>query len=371
MRWRTLFLKLHLYLGLATGLVLVVVCLTGALLAFEEELEVWLHPERHWVVPREARLPLDALVQRVQAQLPEVELSSVTVHADPRRSVELGGGRGGPVVYADPYTGQVLDHFRRQDTFFFQVMALHRWLLVRPVGKWIVGVSTLLFLIILISGVVLWWPRNRKQLRKRTRVAFRRGWKRLNHDLHVSVGIYVALLLFIMGLTGLAWSFEWVNDAIYRITGTRPERLTPPEVMADTSQAYPLERALQAAMHYDSTAVFYSVSRPRPGQAVAVRLLPADASHSRAFTTLFVDPASGAVLQAQPFAARNRGDQVRSWFYALHVGAFGGWPVRLIWFVASLLGATFPVTGFLIWWHKRRKSKRPRRMASVSTASIS
>ncbi len=136
--------------------------------------------------------------------------------------------------------------------------------------------------------------------------------------------------------------------------------------MADTSQAYPLERALQAAMHYDSTAVFYSVSRPRPGQAVAVRA-EADAPHSRAFTTLFVDPGCGTVLQTQPFAAHNRGDQVRSWFYAL----FGGWPVRLIWFVASLLGGTFPITGFLIWWHKRRKSKRPRKMASVSTASIS
>ena len=96
------------------------------------------------------------------------------------------------------------------------MMRLHRWLLDEykrdgsfSWGKSIVGYATLVLAIIIISGIVIWYPRNKKVLRNRLKVKTKAGWFRFFYDLHVSGGFYAALLLLILALTGLTWSFGW------------------------------------------------------------------------------------------------------------------------------------------------------------------
>lgn len=360
MSLRNLFLQIHLYLGLATGLVIAVVCFTGAVLAFEDEIEEALHPERYFVEPAAARLPLDEVVARIQAERPDLVISSVTVHDDPRRSLELSTGRGGPRAFADPYTGALLGTYVYNETFFYTMFALHRWLLAGDTGKLIVGVCTLLFLVILVSGVFVWWPKNRRQLQTRTKVTRTLGWKRFNFDLHVSLGIYAAVFLFIMAFTGLAWSFQWFNDGIYWVTRSPQTRTEPPQSAFQPNTApVSLEAAYQTASATLGPADYYSLSLPHDSAAaLSVRALPEDAAHERATTSLYLDQYSGDVLGVERFADRSLGARVRTTFYPLHVGSIYGWPTRILAFLACVLGATFPITGILIWINKRSKRWR-------------
>lgn len=99
---------------------------------------------------------------------------------------------------------------------------LHRWLLNPPpqkgassVGKMIVGISTLLMVVILVSGLVIWWPRTRKALNNRLKVSCCKGWRRFWYDSHVALGFYSTLFLLVMALTGLTWSFGWYRSFAY------------------------------------------------------------------------------------------------------------------------------------------------------------
>ena len=123
------------------------------------------------------------------------------------------------------YTGEIKGRNERSP-FFLTMFKLHRWLLdsAKPEGgifwgKMIVGISTIMFVFVLITGVVIWVPRTRKALNNRLKVVTNKGWKRFWYDLHVSAGIYATILLLIMGLTGLTWSFPWYRNAFYKVFG--------------------------------------------------------------------------------------------------------------------------------------------------------
>ena len=171
---RELFKKIHLWLSLPLGLIISVICLSGAVLVFEKE--------------------ITKAVQR--------ESDTVTTQSGEMRQ-------------------------RPKSLPFFQtVRKIHRWLLDPPaakgeksVGKVIVGVTTMAMVVVLVSGLVIWIPRSRKALKARLSVSVTKGWKRFLHDSHVSIGFYCTFLLLLMALTGLTWSFGWYREAAYSLTG--------------------------------------------------------------------------------------------------------------------------------------------------------
>src|SRR5690606_14581657 len=98
--------------------------------------------------------------------------------------------------YVDPYTGLVLGGREGPATEFFgTVMKVHRWLLIEgDVGKIIVGTSTIIFIFMLLSGIVLWWPIKLKNWKQGFKVKMNGKWKRTNHDLHNTLGFYSFIL---------------------------------------------------------------------------------------------------------------------------------------------------------------------------------
>lgn len=354
MNIRTVCLQIHLWLGLAAGLVIAVVCLTGALLTFERELTEAMNPHRYRVETRGDPLPLAEALRRAQAAQPELTIRGVTVHAGPGRTLEMpieGGGQ----LFVDPYDGTVIERFDYAESGWHTVMALHRWLLGGDVGKLIVGVSVLAFLAILITGVWVWWPKSRAQLRERTRITTRRGWRRLNFDLHVALGIWAAVFLFAMAFTGLQWSFKWFNGAMYAVAGTT-EISREPAPAPQPGVEYASLDAVHAAAAAAVTSPVHRIGLPKePGAAFVVRVLPDDAANDYATELLYVDPYRAEVVGHKTAADHQGGQRLRWWFHVIHFGTIGGWPTQLIWFIAALLGATFPITGALIWINRHRK----------------
>lgn len=366
------FRTIHLYLSLAAGLVIMVVCFTGAVLVFEKEMQMTIYPERYYVKATGENATLAQMEQNLKKQVASVQVTSAKVYADPSRSVEFsytikksgkGEGKGtNSQAFMNPYTGELISLYSYRKTFFYKMFALHRWLLADDIGKIIVGISTLLFLFILLTGIVLWFPKNVKILKQRLTLRWDAGWKRINHDLHIVIGFYTAIFLFAFAFTGLAWSFKWFNDGIYWVTGTtnKPAKLPLSTVGIDTI-AISLDDALTAARKERPDAKFFQINKAKgDSAAISITLLSKNAPHERATDQLFIDQYSGALLGQLKFRDRNLGQRVRSTFYPIHVGSIAGLAGRIIAFLSCIAGFTFPITGVIMWINRLKVKQKKR-----------
>ena len=213
---RDCFRKFHLWVSVPFGLVISITCFTGALLVFEDEIASLCGKGVATVIPAGEPLSLNVVADRVGATLPsDVEVKGIVIPNSPDEAYKVNLSKPKKAaVYVNQYTGEVIGKDERL-SFFQNVFRLHRWLMDSNPGegkifwgKMIVGASTLAFVVILITGLVIWWPRNRKMLKNRMLIAVKRGKNRFWYDLHVAGGFYTLLLLLAMTLTGLNWSFK-------------------------------------------------------------------------------------------------------------------------------------------------------------------
>lgn len=226
---KKLFRKIHLWLSVPLGIFITLICFSGATLVYEQEITQCLRHSLYYVDEvKPATLPVDTLMARVQATLPDtVQATGITILPDPERTwqVNLSAPRRAS-VFVDPYTAEVKGRNERL-AFFDTMFRLHRWLLgpsqgedgAMPVGKAIVGIATLGLVIILLTGILMWLTNRRKPLRKSLTISFTKGWPRFWHDLHVAGGIYATVFLLAIALTGLTWSFGWYRTGFYALFG--------------------------------------------------------------------------------------------------------------------------------------------------------
>ena len=369
---KVFFRNIHLYLSLAAGLVIMTACFTGAILVFEKELQEAFYKERYYVEPAGNPLSLERLVQQVKQELPEAQVTAVKVYNDPTRSAEISvnlppkgeAGGGKPVantVFVNPYSAQVLEVYNYRDTFFFTMFSLHRWLLGPNdgIGKYIVGTATFLFLFILITGLILWFPKTQKVLTQRLKVKWDGGLKRLNHDLHIVLGFYSAIFLFIFAFTGLAWSFEWFNKGIYTVTRSTMEAPEPPaSAWQERAQPATLDAVYGVARAALPEVKFYNIRTPKDSAGVyTINVLPVGVMET-ASDNYYLDQYNGQIVGSLKFDEKNLGQRVRSSFKPIHTSSIYGLPSKIIGFIVCVLGVTFPVTGTILWINRLRKGKK-------------
>ena len=382
---KKIFAKIHLWLSLPLGIVLTVVCLSGAVLVFEGEITRALHPELYRVAaPADARpLRPSQLADRIGGQMPDsLHLVSLQLSArsdEPCMAAFRETGR--KQLSVDPYTGRV-NGWAESPAFFGTVRKLHRWLLDPPpskgeksVGKAIVGVSTLALVLILVSGLILWIPRSRKALRNRLKVSYSDG-RRFWHDCHVSLGFYATLLLLVMALTGLTWSFGWYRTAAYVLFGGTPQTAVAEEAPArktDSGNRQSRERSggRNAGREHGGTQ---TETEARPfDYAVWDAVLGELTAHCTAYKTIVLtqteaqvarqsamrridratfDPRSGRLAEIARYEDTPRQQRLRGWFYAFHTGTWGGIWTKILYFLAALVGASLPLTGYWLWWRR-------------------
>lgn len=242
------FRKIHLWISVPVGLIISITCLTGAILVFEKEILELAHPHLYscevpegqtMMTGEEIAKTLNALGTDISvAPGKQAEAAGPAEVAKVRLPDRKNGcamvtfkGGGKNTLSVNPYTGEINGWVERSG-FFTAVLQLHRWLMDIPaakgektVGKTIVGISTLLMVVILISGLAIWLPKGSRMLRARLGLSCTKGWKRFLYDSHVSLGFYSLLLLLVMALTGLTWSFGWYREAFYAVAGAEPGQL--------------------------------------------------------------------------------------------------------------------------------------------------
>ncbi|CAG4988793.1 hypothetical protein DYBT9275_00159 [Dyadobacter sp. CECT 9275] len=374
---KTIASQLHLWLGVTSGLVVFIVAITGAILVFEEELEPLLYPSLYKVRQEEGekRLSLDQLIHTVKARYPDHQLTRIFIEPDGHRTIITNLKRNKkdkhPLAVAiNPYTGIITAEREEQSAFFPVVLQLHRYLCMGETGKVITGISCVTFLLVMLTGLLLWWP-NRKNRKHRFRIKWRASFKRLNWDLHAVAGFYVLPFIFVIALTGLVWSYKWVNNLIYlTFDGMPPQKREAP---------INLSSGLPADSHFERIFSETNLLLPHEGKvtftmpesdslAITVSKSDDEAMISNVVSFLYFDKNNGSLISERLYENETKGFKARRVVFPIHTGSLLGWPTKLLALLAALVAATLPATGLLIWWGKRKKRKRNAEKLSVTGA---
>lgn len=369
--------KLHRWLGLLSGLVILFLGVTGCLLAFQKEVENATQWYRFVRPEQKAFLPPSKLKAIGAAQLPGKHLHAVLYEGGDKAAqvifFQFEPEEYYYIVYVNPYSGEVIKVKDMNRDFFRVVTMGHYYLWLPPrVGQPIVASATLIFAILLISGLVLWWPRNKAARKQRFSVKWNARWRRKNYDLHNVLGFYATWVAIILAFTGLIWGFQWFAGAVHHVAGG----LTPlvyQEPLSDTTQvanvAQPgIDLIWQKMKKEHPEAEVLEVHIPAtPASPIAANANPDAATYWQTDYRYF-DQFSLQELPAQSIYGRFRdavaADKLIRMNYDLHTGAIWGLPGKILMFFASLIAASLPVTGFWIWWgrnHKKKKAALPAR----------
>ena len=416
---RKLFAKIHLWLSIPFAIIIAIICLTGAILVFETEIQELCHPSHYFVKEVKGEpLPPAALIESARRQLPDsIKINGIRVTPDPKRTYQLVLPGKKAAAFIDPYTAEVTGINDGQG-FFMQMMRLHRWLLDSykrdgsfSLGKALVGYSTLILAIILISGIVIWYPRNRKALKNRLKIKANAGWYRFFYDLHVAGGFYSTLLLLVLTLTGLTWSFGWYRDAFYTAFGvetTQPQAHAPaPSAQQEQPEdKKPGERGRGERGSDDRGANDRPAGEKREGnrergghqersgsserkerqqkrtdytvwanvlsdlqhrypaynsitiQDGSASVSAARYGNTRGSDRYTFDATTGQITDIQLYKDLPKSGKIRGWIYSVHAGTWGGMTTKILSCLVSFLGAVFAITGYYFWIKKKMRKRK-------------
>ncbi len=378
------FRKIHLWLSVPFGLIITVICLSGAALVFEDEVTELCRRDLYYVEKVSgAPLPVEYLIEKVAGTLPDsVAVTGVSISSDAERAYQVNLSKPRRAsVYVDQYTGEVKGRHERAP-FFLTMFKLHRWLLdgMKPDGgifwgKMIVGVSTLMFVFVLISGIVIWWPRTKKALKNSLKIAVGKGRRRFWYDLHVAGGMYALVLLLAMALTGLTWSFSWYRAGFYKVFGVEMKQRaghgtlqtahgTPQTAHGGKSGRNSSEEGRGNREHtspYTCWQQVYEELKARNAGYKQITVSNGSASVSferfgnqRAADRYAFNPQDGEITEVTLYKDTDASGKMRGWIYSVHVGSWGGMFTRILTFIAALLGGTLPLTGYYLWLRRIR-----------------
>ncbi|WP_018628557.1 PepSY-associated TM helix domain-containing protein [Niabella aurantiaca] len=369
-KFRKFFNDIHLWLGLASGIVLFLVCLSGTIYTFRTEIEERVNKEVYFVDYQDGLLaqPLGSLVAMVE-KAQKSPVMGVTIPVAPQKAWSFsvktkGKGKGrGKTVLVNPYKGTITgDTETGSSRFFMTMMKLHRWLLMeQSTGRVVVGIATIIFTLLLLSGIILWLPRRLRYWKQGFVILFSGKWKRINHDLHNVLGFYSFIFLLIMALTGLCWSFDWYKKGASKVLGAevfgakreKPVKsvsagtvmLRADEVLEIGNNQLPYTGTTRLSFPADSTGAF-SFSKN-----------DAAAWNSAATDRIMIDAYDGAVLKKELYASKTAGQKIAASIRPIHTGEIYGLFSKILYFICCLIATSLPVTGTLIWLNKLKKKK--------------
>ena len=368
MTFKKLIRNIHLWLGLSSGLVVLILGITGCILAFELEIRSLTESFRNVKVENKAVLPPSELKVIAEKHLtskkalgieyPGKDKAAIAAYYD-EKEYEL--------LFMNPYSGEVLKHKNMNKDFFRIVLDGHYYLwLPNDIGQPIAASATLIFLVMMISGLILWWPKNKAAKKQRFTIKWSARWRRKNYDLHNVLGFYMTWIAIFLAITGLVFGFQWFAKSLYWITSGGETMVEHTHPLSDTTKtvsfanmADHLWQEHRIGLKENESIAVYFASIPTDPVEIAVNHNPgtyynSDYYHYDQYTGKEL-PATGSY--AGKFEDAPLADKIVRMNYDMHVGAILGLPGKILAFFASLIAASLPVTGFYIWMGQKKKRK--------------
>jgi uncharacterized iron-regulated membrane protein len=335
---RRAIFQIHLWTGIAMGLYVVAISISGSALFFRNKINESVSGRRV-VAGSGPLLTKDQLMQAARRAYPDYTPRTVWQGARPGQEVEIMMTRGEKRKSRvfDPYTGRDLGAavpYTLQALAF--LLDLHVNLLAGPTGRLVNGVAAILLTLLALTGAVIWWP-GITSWRRSLKVNVRANWKRVNWDLHSAIGFWSFAFFFMWSFTGVYLVFPAHFDALidrfapleyYKLTSLGTEA---PVVVTNAGPALPMVRVADAAP-----------DKPRK--------------------------------RRRPQIHYSNGDMVVRTMFGMHFGNFGGMPIRIAWAAIGLIPPLLFITGALMWWNRvlsREARRLRRRRQTVPSGAIS
>ncbi|MEM6878465.1 MAG: PepSY-associated TM helix domain-containing protein [Bacteroidota bacterium] len=380
---KSIFGWLHLWLGLVAGIVVVISMLGATIFVWEKELTAWWYADLVYTAEDQMAdevLPVSEIFGAVREAYPEKSFNFTRVYREPDRNYVFStfkrAEEGGITwasgieyylqVYVNPYNGQVVGHIDKKGDWITLSRYLHQTLLLKhDIGGQIVGAAALIMIFLALSGLYLWWPKNKAVLKRRLKIKWNARFKRINWDVHSVGGFYTYLFLLVFASTGLVWSYDWWSDGLYRIFGSDPEQVfqsPDPPALSGADQTYAINQAFLDAQLKQPEWYEMSFSVPRAeseeGAISASLYYKHESSWWQARDQYKYHPETAEIVHIFTHGDKELGEKWRSSNYAIHVGSIYGTPTKILASLCALFFATLPISGFLIWFQRRKKKKR-------------
>lgn len=351
MRFRKIAFALHLYLGLAVGLFLAIIALTGSLLVFGHEIEQLFNPQLLQVIPQAERMPLETILRTVEKTYPQNQVISILLPREAKDICQISmfsKDKEVVNVYVNPYSGEIKGSQLWQETFTGFIFTLHVELAAGELGHLAVGICGLVMLGLTLTGLVLWtgW----RNLIRGFSIHWKARWQRTVFDLHNVAGIVSVAFLLLISATGTAIIFDTpVESALYWLTHEKPQPALISHPRSRSSRKN-LDEILQQANHIWSEARTTFISLPlTPEATFKVRKKFPNDPHPNGISTIDLDQYSGEILQTDRFNSASLAHRILNSLYPLHIGSYGGVYLRLAHAVAGLATVLLFATGVLMW----------------------
>ena len=372
----------HFWLGILSSIVVFVVCFTGCLYAFKNQITEIYNRDKVFVEKVSNAKKFSADNVQNQFLKNHKKITALTISNDEGRSVSVSYEENGvaQTTFFNQYTGEELGAVDTSLNVFFEtVLDLHKNLLMGNVGRQILGAGVLMFVFLLFSGFVLWLTKRIRNLKQSLTVKWSARFQRLNYDLHNTLGFYTFLLLFFIAITGLYVTYPWVkNILIVSLGGESISSINAENKESDDAFAGLLsdmiqkqnEKKEEQKVKISLDEILKKADDVLPYKAVTTIELPNEENPrfvvSKINTTHFLGmmlpdevtfDKNGELKTKDLFLDKPLNEQFTALVKPLHTGEIMGLPSIILYFIVCLIGCSLPVTGIVIWWHRLQKQK--------------
>jgi uncharacterized iron-regulated membrane protein len=369
---------LHLACGVSAGVVVLMMSVTGVVLTYERQAQVW-EDRSYYAEPETGQLMLtaDQLIA-ASRNLEGFEASSLMLNSDPTAPVVLRQGRSrSQTQYLNPYSGQAYNpHSDTWSAFFSTVRGWHRWFNMtgdnRSSARIVTGAANLMFLFLVLSGIYLWLPKIYAQAALRARVWFNASNSNANarnFNWHHVFGFWAALPLVVIISTATVFNYTWANNLVYQLAGEEPP-VRGGSASVEAPNPAPVSRLpyadlVDTAKTYSEDWRTITLAIPAAeANSANLTLDEGDGGQPQKRHVLTLDVSGGEVIKWAPFTSQSAGAQARRWVRFLHTGEALGLTGQTIAGIASFAAILMVWTGlalalrrFLRWLTKLRKTR--------------
>ncbi len=363
---------LHLWVGMITGIIVFIISITGALYVFHQEIKDTMEPWRFVEPQNKSFVPPSQLIDTATVYIPGIEPSGLS-YEDKSGAAAVGffSKSHFSVVYLNPYTGRFIKKIDSSNKgkfdFFSFIIHGHRALwLPYSIGRPIIGLSTLLFLLLLITGLFKWWPKhwNKKSLKRILTIKNTPNKKKLNYDLHNVLGFYIIIFACVFAITGLTWSFPWFKSSyFYVISGGKnySEQIHPHSDIKNSNITYndsipPLDKAWYRviAQEKNPQRIYITLSLKNSDDPIEIFVSLKKGrfykSNEYFFDRYTLEPIHN---DSHLYNNASNAEKLMKMNYDIHTGAIFGLPGKIFAFLISLVIASLPITGYIIYFNKK------------------
>src|SRR3954468_7034934 len=353
---RRLVFQLHVWTGVVTGLYALFIGVTGAALVFRGDLQQLTYPEFFARAAAGASVAApETVIASLEQQFPGYRFSGFEYPSDRRGTflAYLAEDAELRTVFLDAERGTLVGELPR-DGWIQQLQELHFTFLMGEPGYLFNGIGASCLLVMCVPGIVVWWPGLAGVVQAFT-IHRDRGWRRIVWELHGAAAIWSVALLIAWAVSGIYFSFP----GPFRLATGRGMALTadsslqsgPPRPVPAPTPGNLVRRA-EARVPGAQLARFGVPSGERGTYSVTLAREQHGDGDSSDEVTVYFDRYTGAELSVDDQAGRTPGDVFLTWLGRVHVGNFGGLPIKIVWFVAGLVFPLLFVTGVVMWWNR-------------------